>query len=161
MQPSARYHVFAGLVTPMDSCPSIFMSQYSDLSQTIQDSLSLQDDHLPDGRGGGIRKAVPDDAVENPPHGECMREGTGLEIVKDGIRKQGGFKCGMTISRQRENTRLGGNMKGSVGKHAMVCGQPRRKGWNRTRIPALEAAYEGYRFVLLNSRLSASPISPR
>jgi len=68
------------------------MSQYSDLSQTIQDSLSLQDDHLPDGRGGGIRKAVPVDALTNPPPWQGLREGTGLALVEDGDRKQGGFK---------------------------------------------------------------------
>src|SRR5450759_1021385 len=46
-----------------------------------QDSLPLQDDRLPDGRGGGIRKAVPVHAIENPSLGQGMRETARLEPV--------------------------------------------------------------------------------
>ena len=34
------------------------------------------------------------DAVENSPPGLGMREGARLELMKDGNRKQSGFKCG-------------------------------------------------------------------
>ncbi len=46
-----------------------------------QDYQSLQDDRIPDGGSGGIRKAVPVDAIENSPPGEGMREGACLESV--------------------------------------------------------------------------------
>jgi hypothetical protein len=69
-----------------------------------------------------------------------MREGTGVESVKDGDRKQVGFKCGTTVSRQREDTRPGGNIwrgrsasipQNSVnraGKERLVVKSPR---WRR------------------------------
>jgi len=45
-----------------------------------------------------------------------MREGAGLEFVKDGNRKQGGFKCGRTVPGRRELTRSGGDVERSVGE---------------------------------------------
>jgi hypothetical protein len=54
------------------------------------------------------------DAIENPPPGQGMRESARLELVKDGNRKQSGFKCGTTVSRQRENTRPGGISQGQA-----------------------------------------------
>ena len=66
-----------------------------------QDYQSLPDDHIPVCRGRYSGKAVPVHAVENSPFGEGMRESARLETVKDGNGKQGGFKCGTTVSRQR------------------------------------------------------------
>jgi len=74
-----------------------------------------------------------------------MREGTGLESVKDENGKQGGFKCGATVPGRRENTKPGAEMTGSVGEHVTDSSQPSRKGAVRGNITALEAAYEGYR----------------
>jgi hypothetical protein len=48
--------------------------------------------------------------------------GTYPEFLKDGGRKRGGFKCGITVSRQRENTRFRGNMLGSVFSEATSNG---------------------------------------
>ena len=45
-----------------------------------QDYQSLQDDRIPDGRGRGIRKAVPVDAIENPSPWQGMRESTCLSL---------------------------------------------------------------------------------
>jgi hypothetical protein len=42
-----------------------------------------------------------------------MREGAGLLFMKDGDKKQGGFKCRMTVPGQREDTRFRGDMPGS------------------------------------------------
>jgi hypothetical protein len=64
--------------------------------------------------------------------------------VKDGNGKQGGFKCGTTVSQQRENMRSGDEMTGSVGEHATDSSQPCRKGAVRGKITALEEAYEEY-----------------
>jgi hypothetical protein len=44
------------------------------------------------------------DAIENPPSGEGMREGTGLEFV-NAVDDFDGRKQGVTIPGQRENTR--------------------------------------------------------
>ena len=52
-----------------------------------QDYQSLQDDCFPVRRGGGTREAVQDDAVENPPSGESMRKGAGLELVNDEAKR--------------------------------------------------------------------------
>src|SRR5450759_5065742 len=71
-----------------------------------QNSLPLKDERVTDGLGGGTGKAVPVDAIENSPPGEGEHEGAGLGSVKDGNGKQGGFTCGITVSRQREITRL-------------------------------------------------------
>jgi hypothetical protein len=70
-----------------------------------------------------------------------MRQGAGLESVKDGDRKQGGFKCGMTVPGQRENKRPGGDMEMSVGEHTTESSQPCPKGRNRGKISVLEEAY--------------------
>ena len=40
-----------------------------------------------------------------------MREGAGLESVKDGDRKQGGFKCGTTVPGHRRTKWLGGDIE--------------------------------------------------
>ena len=89
-----------------------------------------------------------------------MRESTHLESVKDGDRKKGRLKCGMTVSRQRENTRPGGKMQGLDALKAAVPGFMRRKGRSGGRISALEAAYEEYRFtrLLLKSKRRGCPL---
>ncbi len=84
-------------------------------------------------------------AIENPPPGEGMRESACLKPVKDGNRKQGRFKYGTTVSRQRENTRPGGDMERLVGENATESTQPCRIGRITDRMLALKAAYEGYR----------------
>ena len=112
-----------------------------------QDYQSLQDGNLPDGGGCGTREAVPVDAIENPSSGEGMRESACLAPVKDGNGKQGGFKRGTSVSRQREITRPGGDVERSVGGHAMECGQPCRKDRILHRMSALEASYGQFRFL--------------
>src|SRR5450830_297223 len=74
-----------------------------------------------------------------------MRKGAGLELVKDERMKTDKSTCGTTVSRQRENTRPGGDMERSVGEHAAESSQPCRKGWNCDRMSALEKAYGEYR----------------
>ena len=110
-----------------------------------QDYQSLQDDRIPDGGSGDIRKAVPVDAIENSPPGEGMRESARLELVKDEGMKNDNATCGITVSRHGEITRPGAEITGSVGEHAMECSQPRWKDRNRDRMSALEASYDGYR----------------
>src|SRR5450759_147142 len=105
-----------------------------------QDYQSLQDDHISDGGGGCSGKAVPVDAIENSPPGQGMRESARLEPVKDGDRKQGGFKCGTTVPGRRENTRSGGKMQELDALKAAVPGFVRRNGRSGGRISALEAA---------------------
>ena len=76
-----------------------------------------------------------------------MRESAGLEFVKDGNRKQSGFKCGLTVPGCRENTRPAGKLQGLDALKATVPGFVRRKGRSGGRISALEAVYEGCRSI--------------
>ena len=62
-----------------------------------QDGLPLQADRITDGRSGGPRDAVTLDALSNPPPGQGMREGTGLELV-NATKQFGGRKHGLTVS---------------------------------------------------------------
>jgi hypothetical protein len=68
--------------------------------------------------------------------------------MKDRNGKQSGITCGMTVSRQWEITRPGGDVERSVGWNPKNVGQPCREGRIRYRIPALEAAYGEYRVML-------------
>jgi len=84
---------------------------------------------------------------ENSPPGKGIREGAGLESVKEGDRKQGGFKCGTTVPGQRENTRLRDARPTPGGENAENNGQLCRKGSDGDRVLALEAVNEEYRLI--------------
>jgi hypothetical protein len=75
-----------------------------------------------------------------------MREGTGLESVKDEGMKNDKSTCGTTVSRQRANRAAWRDMTRSVGEHAAESSQPCLKGQNSARVTALEAAYEKCQF---------------
>jgi 2,4-dienoyl-CoA reductase-like NADH-dependent reductase (Old Yellow Enzyme family)/thioredoxin reductase len=55
----------------------------------------------------------------------------------------------MTVRRQRENTRLGGNMETPVDERAAESSQPRRKGEKRGDITVFEVVYEGCRVTIV------------
>jgi hypothetical protein len=109
-----------------------------------QDSLPLQDDRLPDGRGGGIREAVQVDTLTYPPPGQGMREGTCLEFVNaaDAIRWS---KTRDNCSRTRANLAAWGWHGEARRRENDRVGQPRRQGTIRGRMLALEAVNDGYR----------------
>jgi len=77
-----------------------------------QDYQSLQDDVFQMAEVAVPEKLFLLDAIENSPPGQGLREGTHLESVKDGDRKQGGFKCGTTVSQQRKPSGLEVTWKG-------------------------------------------------
>jgi hypothetical protein len=92
-----------------------------------------------------------------------MRESARLEPLKGGNRKQGGFKCGTIVSRQREITRPGGDMERSVGWNAKNVGQPCRKGRllkpkSRQHLPLHHLAVVPLRVCLA---LEDAPFVPR
>ena len=74
------------------------------------------------------------DAAPNSPPGPGLREGVRLALAKDGDRKQGGFKCGMTVSRQWKTRLPGGDMKGPGSELAATANQMCRKAKMRDRI---------------------------
>ena len=76
-----------------------------------------------------------------------MREGTGLELVKDGDRKVGWIQMRDDCPRMTENTRPGGKMQGLNALKTAVPGFVRRKGCSGGRISALEVAYVEYRYT--------------
>jgi hypothetical protein len=82
-----------------------------------------------------------------------MREGTGLEFVKDGNGKQGGFKCGTTVSRQQANRAAWRDMTRSGDGRAANTSQLSRKGAVRGKITALEAVYGEYRSSVIEDGL--------
>ena len=81
-----------------------------------------------------------------------MREGAGLVFMKDGDKEQGGFKCGMTVPGQREDTRFRGDMPGSgisEGRTTADHAGRRGKGRIRDKLSALEEAYGEYRIRIM------------
>jgi hypothetical protein len=110
-----------------------------------KDSLPLQDDDIPDGGGRCPGEAVPVDAFQDPPPRNGLSEGSRLEFVKDGGRKEGRLTCGITVPGQRRTKRLGGHMTRSGDEFALNSSHPRQEGPIVSRILALEAVNDGCR----------------